>query len=336
MTDTSGNPVANARLSVTQTNVISPLPAIYKVNSDNTITALPNPFLSDSTGQYVFAAGDGEYEIAATGSAAVLNISKTITDFTPSSGVPIVPVTLNRQVFMGSAAWTAPAGVIQAIVTCVGGGAGGQGGGITSQAGYGGGGGATVARTITVTPGLAYSIVIGPGGTGGSGAFPGLGLATNGTDTTFGTLVTAKGGVQNAPGVGTTAGYGGPIGLSVVADTSAMIFNGHGGVCSGGSAGTGGISAAGVSGNSVETYPGGTGGAYVSPKNAGGGGGGGATCFGAGANGGTNPTDAATGGAGASALANSGAGGGGGAAGATAGGTGGNGGSGLCIVEWIS
>ena len=87
--DTSGNPVANARLSVYQANVISPLPVVYKPNSDNTLGTLSNPFLTGSDGQYAFVVGPGEYEIRATGSSAVLNISKTITDFTPATLTPL-------------------------------------------------------------------------------------------------------------------------------------------------------------------------------------------------------------------------------------------------------
>ena len=85
MTDTSGNPVAGAQLTVTKTNVISPLPIIYTIQSDGSIFASANPFNSDSNGEYVFAVESGSYSIEATGSSAVLNISKTITQFTPST-----------------------------------------------------------------------------------------------------------------------------------------------------------------------------------------------------------------------------------------------------------
>ena len=84
VTDTSGNPVAGARLTVTKTNVITPLPIIYTIASDGSISASANPFNSDSNGEYVFAVEPGSYSIEATGSSAVLNISKTITQFTPS------------------------------------------------------------------------------------------------------------------------------------------------------------------------------------------------------------------------------------------------------------
>ncbi len=332
VTDTNGNPIAGAQLTVSKTNVILPLPVIYSINTDGSIYASANPFNSDSNGEYVFAVESGSYSIEATGSSAILNISKTITQFDQLEPTAPVPVTLNTQGYLSNSSWTAPTGVTRATITAVGGGAGGRAGssGI-GTAGTGGGGGATVIREIVVVPGTTYPIVI---GTGGNGGVPSLGAGGAGGNTTFGTFVTANGApapgaISGSPGTGTTAGYGGPIGASVVADTSEPIFYGRGAICSGGSAP--GPSA---NGNDVETFAGGTAGASGGTNP--GGGGGGATPFGKGGNGGGNPTDAATGGAGSDALANSGAGGGGGASGATTGGAGGKGGSGLCIVEWIS
>ena len=339
MTDTSGNPVAGAQLTVTKTNVISPLPIIYTIQSDGSIFASANPFNSDSNGEYVFAVESGSYSIEATGSSAVLNISKTITQFTPSTAASTSPVaiTLQTQTFLASASWTCPAGVTQATVTCVAGGAGGRAGASGfGTGGDGGGGGATVVRQVPVTPGVTYAIVVGSGGIAG---VPSLGAGGAGGNTTFGTLVTANGApapgaLTGSPGTGTTAGYGGPIGASVIADTSEPIINGRGIICSGGTGREGGSNSAGTSGNDVETHAGGVGGGGGATQ--GGGGGGGATPFGAGGAGGVNTTNANIGGAGVSALANSGAGGGGGASGTITGGAGGAGGSGLCIVEWIS
>ncbi len=337
VTDTNGNPIAGAQLTVTKTNVISPLPVIYTINTDGTIYASANPFNSDSNGEYVFAVESGSYSIEATGSSAVLNISKTITQFDQSSPAAPVAVTLNTQGYLANSSWTAPVGVTRATITAVGGGAGGAGGASGfGTGGPGGGGGATIIREIVVVPGVTYAIVIGAGGNGGSAS---LVAGSAGGNTTFGTMVTANGApgtsaLSGPPGTGTTAGYGGPIGASVVADTSEPIFYGRGALCSGGTGQNGGTNGSGTNGNDVETYAGGTGGGGGVSK--GGGGGGGATPFGKGGNGGVNTTNAATGGAGTAALDNSGAGGGGGASGGTTGGAGGKGGSGLCIVEWIS
>ena len=327
VTDLNGNPVPGAQLTISKTNVITPLPVIYTIASDGSIVASANPFNSDANGEYVFAVESGTYSIEATGSSAVLNISKTITQFTPttSTGSSTVAVTLQSQTFLAGSSWTAPTGVTQATITCVGGGAGGRAGGSGfGTGGDGGGGGATVVRQIPVSPGVAYAIVVGAGGNSGLG----------GSNTTFGTLVTAQGGPSSAPGTGTTAGYGGPIGASVVPDSSEPIVNGRGVLCSGGSGGAAVSIGSGLDGNPLVTFSGGSGGGGGASQ--GGGGGGGASPFGKGGNGGINTTNAASGGAGTAALANSGAGGGGGASGGTTGGAGGAGGSGLCIVEWIS
>ena len=57
--------------------------------------------------------------------------------------------------------WTAPAGVTSVCVLCIGGGAGGMGG----NSG-GGGGGLGYINNYSVTPGGAYTVVVGAGGTG--------------------------------------------------------------------------------------------------------------------------------------------------------------------------
>ena len=131
VTDLNGNPVPGAQLTISKTNVITPLPVIYTIASDNSIVASANPFNSDANGEYVFAVESGTYSIEATGSSAVLNISKTITQFTlaTSTAAAAVAVTLQSQTFLSNSSWTAPTGVTQATVTCVGGGAGGRAGG---------------------------------------------------------------------------------------------------------------------------------------------------------------------------------------------------------------
>jgi len=325
VTDTSGNPVAGAQLTVTKTNVITPLPVIYTIASDGSIIAGANPFNSDSNGEYVFAVESGSYSIEATGSAAVLNISKTITQYQQQDVVDPVPVTLNSLVFTSASSWNCPTGVIQATITCLAGGSGGQGGGnAVGTGGAGGAGGATVRRTIGVNPGQIYAITIGGGGNGGA---PGLGAGSVGGDTSFGGIVTASG------QTGTTLGYGGPVGRNVVADTTMMIFNGFGGICSGGSGGAGGNPGSGSVGVTVETYAGGAVGQGAGGN--GGGGGGGSSPYGAGGKGGNNTSSLAVGSNGVDATG-FGAGGGGGSSGTATGGSGGKGTGGLCIVEWIS
>jgi len=347
VTDTSGNPVANARLSVYQANVITPLPTIFKPNSDNTLGTLSNPFLTDSDGQYAFVVGDGEFEIRATGSSAVLNISKTITQFQEAitSATPI-PVTLNRQLFTSSASWTAPTGVIQVTVTCVGG--GGAGGGTAAAASNGGAsggtGGGTVRRVIPVTPGIIYSVVIGAGGVGATNAD-----GTTGSNSTFGSALVigpgGAGGLRSTTSTGASAptggftssiGFGGGRVLTLASDAALAIADGAGVAVGGGAGGAGGNGAAtganGSPGIGCETFAGGSAGTGAGTAGGGGGGGGGSSAFGNGANG---PTWVAVGTDGISALVNSG-GGGSGASNGSAAHKGGDGGSGLCIVEWIS
>ncbi len=343
VTDTSGNPVPGAQLTITKTNVITPLPVIYSIASDGSIVASANPFNSDSNGEYVFAVEPGSYSIEATGSSAVLNISKTITQFTPSDPASTAPVavTLNRLVFYSLSSWTAPPGVIQATVTCVGGGGGGGGGssngGGDTGGGAGGSGAATIRRTLPVDPGTIYPITIGTAGSGNSAGVAGLA----GGNTTFGSLVQANGGngggssttsaagVASTAGNGTMAGFGG--GITTTFTTTAMpILYGFGAAISGSTGGNGGNGFTGdhgVAGNSLETFAGGARG-LGNLGNKAGGGGGGSSAFGRGGTGGNYGGAAAT----SPAANNWGAGGGGGAAL----GSGASGSDGLCIVEWIS
>jgi hypothetical protein len=90
-----------------------------------------------------------------------------------------------EQYFASSGTWTAPAGVKTAEITCIGGGGGAEG--TTTRAG---GGGGYAKRIIPVTPGAAYSIVVGAGGV----TTPVSNAATAGGTSSFGTVVYAYGG----------------------------------------------------------------------------------------------------------------------------------------------
>lgn len=96
--------------------------------------------------------------------------------------------------FTASGSWVAPAGVFSVNVLAVGG--GGGGGGTTGSSGNlqlagGGGGGGVYDGPLAVTPGTTYTVTI---GTGGAGATSGTGASSNGTNTTFGSILTAPGG----------------------------------------------------------------------------------------------------------------------------------------------
>ena len=78
--------------------------------------------------------------------------------------------------------WTAPAGVTQVEVLVVAGGGGASGS--SASSGGGGGGGLIYNSAFAVTPGTAYTITVGAGGTGGTGT------GTNGSNSVFNNLIT--------------------------------------------------------------------------------------------------------------------------------------------------
>ena len=96
--------------------------------------------------------------------------------------------------FTASGSWTAPAGVFSIQALAVGGGGGGGASKSTTTStvasGGGGGGGGVVDSMFPVVPGTTYTVTIGTGGAGANGSA----AASNGTNTTFGSLFTAPGG----------------------------------------------------------------------------------------------------------------------------------------------
>jgi len=259
---------------------------------------------------------------------------------------------LQSQAFTANGTITVPAGVNFYDVTAVGAGAGGGGGKALTQGGGGGGGGAgaTIKRRIPVTPLSTYTVTI---GSKGLGATVGV-AATDGTDTTFGSLLSASGGLHgitatdssnsHLPGAGGLGGAGVLTGVGLgnnpafPAGLGAAILNGSGAAVAGGGGGAGGagnnpdltlFAVDGVAGSYCESALGGVGG--TSNLTSGGGGGGGASAFGVGGKGGDSITPAGV----SAALTAYGAGGGGGA-GAAAGSVGGDGAPGYLLVEWIA
>ncbi len=158
--------------------------------------------------------------------ASTLDASPGFSDASTSDGPAIQSVT-----FYADATWTCPPDVTTIFLTGTGGGGAGGGFGTGSTAGYsngcidpqqggcfeggggGGGGAAAVAKQqITVSPGTAYTIVIGHGG----GHSPPYQVGIAGGDTTFGSLLTLAGGggannvFNGAPGA--AGGSGGQAG----------------------------------------------------------------------------------------------------------------------------
>lgn len=140
---------------------------------------------ADQLGTAVITAGAG---ITITPSANVITISSTAS---PSS------LSVVRQVFTTSGTYTPTVGMTYCLVELVGGGGGGAGSDINDSnplfvsGGSGGGSGGYCNKVFpAATIGASQAVVIGAGGV----ALPGSGTGNNGTNTTFGALMTGAGG----------------------------------------------------------------------------------------------------------------------------------------------
>ncbi|EEN7147314.1 hypothetical protein AAL29_23010, partial [Salmonella enterica subsp. enterica serovar Heidelberg] len=115
---------------------------------------------------------------------------------------------LNTRVFTSSGTYTPTQGTKRIRVTITGGGGGGGGCQAFSNGetffGAGGGAGGTVISVITISA-TSYSVVIGSGGTGGSGAT----IGNRGGDSKFASLLTAPGGQGAGKTTVTNTGGGG-------------------------------------------------------------------------------------------------------------------------------
>ena len=175
----------------------------------------------------------------------------------------------------GSFSWTAPTGVTSVSVVAIGGG----GGGNLYNSNYntgGGGGGLGWRNNISVTPGQAYTVVVGAGGAGASGSGS---AGSSGSESYFvnsGTVSGGGGGGANPNGGsgGTFTGDGGGNGGvgGQVTNTSPV------GAIVGGGGGAGGYSGNGGAGGVNEAVSG----QNPSGDGAGGGGGGGIQFYGGG------------------------------------------------------
>ena len=94
---------------------------------------------------------------------------------------------------VASCTWTAPPGIKDLTVTCVGGGQGGRSG--RADGGRGGAAGSVITQTVNIAEGEEVSVTIGLGGASDK----------DGGSTSFGTYVTAPGGTGESPYPGGTS-----------------------------------------------------------------------------------------------------------------------------------
>jgi len=271
-------------------NVVSGLATANSGVLVTSSTGVPSILAAGTTGQVLQASTAGTpawstatYPATAGTSGNVLTSDGT--NFISSTPVgPLTFASIATQVFTSSGTYTPNAKMVYCDVRVVGGGGGGGGGAAGSStvvSGGGGGGGASFGRGIfsAATIGASQTVTIGALGTGGStGNNPG----NAGTDTTFGALLTGKGGAGgsgSAAGSGTSAA-GGAGGVSTlgsgfyaiagqkggvslcfaITGLGALGICGIGGASQLGNGAVGVVSGAGVNGNAASGYGAGGGG----------------------------------------------------------------------------
>jgi len=165
-----------------------------------------------------------------------------------------VPIKAQPQVQLLSTngTFTVPAGVTSLKIECWGGGGAGAWTSSSGRAGGGGGGGAYAKSNLIVTPGQAFSYVIGVGGNGGNASS----VVKNGGDTYFGSpsTVMAKGGlgVANNTSPGSAGGQASASVGNVVTRNGGNGGNGTGaGGCDASGGGGGGAGSDFAGGNGV-------------------------------------------------------------------------------------
>lgn len=144
--------------------------------------------------------------------------------------------------FTASGSWTCPEGVTTVYIDACGGGGGGAYSSPGATGGGGGGGAAAVIGTsISVTPGVTYTVTIGgPGAAGTPSSVNGVA----GGATSFGSLLVLNGGGGglSSAGAGVGGGTGGNAGTAGALN-GGVSFGGSGGGCVLGNGGAGGSGA---------------------------------------------------------------------------------------------
>jgi hypothetical protein len=243
------------------------------------------------------ACPSNQFAIASNASGKLLTCAQPT--YANLGGTP--PSVVDVQQFTASGTWTNPAGcaspvVCHTVISAIGGGGGGGGGarealGTVGSGGAGGGGGQCIPAMEFLTASLpsTVTVTVGAGGTAGPGATSaGPGTAGGlGTDTLFGSILTAFAGGGGAGGQ-TAAASGGGSGAFMNADGLSGSGSTPGG--SNGNGGSPGVAAGQGNGNNSGSYAASGGGASTSAAFAGGAG----QCAGAGGSGGTLLASSAT------------------------------------------
>lgn len=156
----------------------------------------------------------------------------------------------------GSYTWTVPGAASIVTIECWGGGGAGGGSGTATYGGGGGGGGAYATRTVTLTPGNTYSVIVGGGGVsginsalGGDSSIFASGDPSNEVVAVGGYAGSINSAVNNPP-----EGDGGP---AAACNPITGAFSGGDGADQGASSGGGGGGGAGDSQDGFDS-PGGT------------------------------------------------------------------------------
>lgn len=201
--------------------------------------------------------------------------------------------------FAATSTWICPPGVTTIKAECWGGGGAGGGSTVNNNGGGGGAGGQySVGNTVSVSAGTTYTITVGAtqAGTTGNGSA--------GNDSSFSTLVVAKGGAggtgnNGAGGTGsTTGGVGDTVNRGGSGSAGAASTRSGGGGGGAGSGGNGGDTTASVTGGTGTATGGGNGGTGLA-AGANANGGNGSTFGGGGAGGYRTTTTSRSGGSGA-------------------------------------
>lgn len=189
-------------------------------DSTPTITHINNTNDLPGDADVTIAAGDTVRVISDGGGSNRLEVFRATGKALVETNPVAVPFT-NMEVFTADGTWNQPdASVTTVVVVAVGSGGGGAGGSTATDEGGGGGSGCVVMASVTVSGNITVTVE----GAGAGGAGGGANNGTAGASTTFGSLVTAPGGLGGVSGSTGAGGSGGGGGST----TGTMIFTGDG------------------------------------------------------------------------------------------------------------